>query len=248
MLAPVHEGTSSEALGWARAADRVAIAERALSATVTVACGDGHGAGVLVHEDGLVVTARHVVRDSSGYARQVEVRLRDGKSATGIVVRGHTPLDFALLWLDRKGPFATLPLGDTARLRAAEPVLAVGHPERFTNTVSGGMICNPRAVLGGVEYIQTDAALDHGNSGGPLLNAAGEVIGINVWEWGTLDSGKFALPVDYFADAVADVVSAGRRRCLSSRCCLSCGHLHLEAAPSTRFCRVCGSRQLASGA
>jgi len=222
-----------------------AIAEAAVQATVRIECGEGIGAGAIIHPEGLVLTARHVVRDEGLTCREVAVRLADGKRLRGIVVRSHWPLDFALLWLDRPGPFAWLPLGDASALRVAEPLLAVGHPSALTNTVSRGVVSNPRAQFWGVECLQTDTALAEGNSGGPVLNLRGEVVAVSAWQVENVDSGKFAVPVDWYLDDIAEVVSLGRAGSLKGWYCLACGHLETTHRPI--WCPVCGSEALVHG-
>jgi len=225
--------------------DASAVAEAAVQATVRIACGRDIGAGVIIHPEGLVLTARHVVHDDELTRREVAVRLADGRRLRGLVVRSHWPLDFALLWLDRRGPFASLPLGDPTALRVAEPLIAVGHPSALTNTVSRGVVSNPRARFMNIECLQTDTALDQGNSGGPVLNLRGEVVAISAWQIEQLDSGKFAVPVDWFADDIAAVLSLGRAGSLKARYCLACGHL--ESQRRLAWCPVCGSEAIVHG-
>jgi S1-C subfamily serine protease len=221
------------------------IAEAAVQATVRIECGDGIGAGAIVHPDGLVLTARHVVRDQGLTCREVAVRLADGKRLRGIVVRSHWPLDFALLWLDRRGPFAWLPLGDARALRVAEPLLAVGHPSALTNTVSRGVVSNPRSQFWGVECLQTDTAMAEGNSGGPVLNMRGEVVAVSAWQVEDLDSGKFAVPVDWYLDDIAEIAALGRADSVKGCYCLACGHLETRRRPT--WCPVCGADALVHG-
>jgi hypothetical protein len=115
----------------------------------------------------------------------------------------------------------------------------------LTNTVSRGVVSNPRAQFMGVECLQTDAALDQGNSGGPLLNLRGEVVAITAWQIENLDSGKFAVPVDWFVGDIEEVVEFGRAGCLKARYCLACGHL--EATRRLDWCPVCGSDAIVHG-
>jgi S1-C subfamily serine protease len=221
--------------------DLADAAERAVSATVTIYTPDGIGSGFLVDAEGLVVTGCHVVSsEDGGSLRTVGARLADDQELQGTVFRFHRRLDFALMWLSSRGPFAALEIGDPRSLRAAETVLAIGSPSAFRNTVSRGIVSNPRQLLNGVECIQTDASIDHGNSGGPLVNRRGEAVGINLWGWGTLASGKFALPLDYVIDDIHQAVRWGRDRCLEARCCALCGFAEIDHP--TWYCRNCGAR------
>jgi S1-C subfamily serine protease len=224
------------------AGDLADVAEHAIAATVTIQTPDGIGSGFILERRGLVVTGAHVVLSASGdLVQSVRVHLANDQELNGTVVRFHRKLDFAVLWLDSTGPFPTLKMGDPSSLRPAETVLAIGSPSAFRNTVSRGIVSNPRQLVNGMEYIQTDAAVDHGSSGGPLVNGRGEVIGVNLWGWGMLASGKFALPIDYLTEEIAEVVRAGRQHCLAGSCCRACGNLELQA--STWYCRNCGFRQ-----
>jgi len=222
-----------------------AVAMDAVAATVKIRTAEGHAAGFIVDPAGLVLSARHAVEDSGYTCRHVQVRLADGARAAGTVFRSHMALDFALLWLDRPGPFRFLSFGDPRSLRPGDAVLTVGHPAVFTNVVTRGIVSNPRTLHFGVELIQTDAAADDGNSGGPLLDRSGTVVGMNIWQYGDLASGKFALPVDYVLEDVREAVARGRRACLLSQYCLACGHL--RRAGIAWWCENCGSQALERG-
>jgi S1-C subfamily serine protease len=221
--------------------DLADVAERAVAGTLTIATPDGIGSGFVVHEDGLVVTGCHVVSDEGrGALRTVDVRLADDRELEGTVFRFHRRLDFALLWLTESGPFPSIAIGNALALRAAETVLAIGSPSAFRNTVSRGIVSNPRQVNDGVQWIQTDASIDPGNSGGPLVNRVGEAVGINLWIWGSVGSGKFALPIDYVTGDIEQAIRWGKDRCLQLKCCPECGFT--EGDRPTWFCRNCGVR------
>ena len=241
------------------AVDLTAAAQHAIQATVEVrvrtATGDASGAGFIIDPDGLVVTACHVIQDDSGIARRVSVRMASRRRTMGTVVRAHAKLDFALVWLDLAGPHPALSFGDPQALRPAEPVLAVGHPsisdlssqvEVLRYTVTTGTVANPRAELSGVEWIQMNTDIDPGNSGGPLVNASGDVVGVNVWKYADIGAGKMALPIDYLLDDVRQAKKLGRSGAARGRLCPSCGWLDL----GTRrwFCRNCGAPHPKTGA
>lgn len=137
------------------------------------------GSGVLVHADGFVVTAAHVVED----AEELEVEFKDGtRSKAGIVTLSRTE-DLALLAVEAppKKPVAAV-LGDSEALRPGQRVFAIGAPMGLERTVTAGVVSalrtNPPGGLVPHRLVQTDVALNHGNSGGPLFNEAGEVVGI----------------------------------------------------------------------
>jgi len=137
------------------------------------------GSGFLIEPDGLIVTNAHVVDTAS----TVRVRLFDGRRFTGRVIGRDTRVDLALVRIDGVRGLPTLPLGDSNRVRVGEFVLALGHPFGLEHSVSLGIVSRKGAPLTvaapGFDFIQTDAAVNPGNSGGPLVNMAGEVIGVN---------------------------------------------------------------------
>lgn len=137
------------------------------------------GSGFLVHPDGYLVTNAHVVGD----ATEVSVRLATGRSLKGTVVGRDGRVDLALVKVESKEKLPVLPLGNSDELRVGEFVLALGHPFGLEQTVSLGIVSRKGAPLQpaapGFDFIQTDAAVNPGNSGGPLVNMAGQVIGVN---------------------------------------------------------------------
>jgi len=218
------------------------IAEQTVRATVYVKVEHGHGSGFIVHPDGLVVTACHVLDGPSGIARKATIRLDDGREGTASLVRAHRALDFALLWLDTAGEYPTLAIGAAENTRYAETVLAVGHPgipgsgRALRNTVTTGVVANPSCIQHGVEWIQMTTDIDPGNSGGPLVNSRGHVIGINCWKFVAVAAAKMALPMDYLADDLEAAVRHGR---VAGSVCSICGSLEFE--PTGWFCPTCGA-------
>src|SRR5258705_8722267 len=136
------------------------------------------GSGFIIREDGYLVTNAHVV----GEADRIQVRLVDGRRFEGRVVGLDERVDLALVKIDAQG-LPVAPLGDSNRARVGEFVLALGHPFGLEQTVSFGIVSRKGAPIQGAvgtfEFIQTDAAVNPGNSGGPLVNMAGEGVGVN---------------------------------------------------------------------
>jgi S1-C subfamily serine protease len=137
------------------------------------------GSGFIIDPEGVIVTNAHVVEGVSS----AQVRLFDGRRFTARVIGRDGRVDLALLKVEGVSGLPTLALGDSNRLRVGEFVLALGHPFGLEHTVSFGIVSRLGAPLTvaapGFDFIQTDAAINPGNSGGPLVNMAGEVIGVN---------------------------------------------------------------------
>ncbi|HEU5013160.1 MAG TPA: trypsin-like peptidase domain-containing protein [Roseiflexaceae bacterium] len=161
------------------------MVERVLPSVVQVrSAGRGGGAGVVWRTNGAVVTNDHVI----GRSTQIEVALRDGRTFAATVAARNAALDLALLQVDTDDLPAAL-VGDSSGLRVGELVFAIGHPWGQRDLVTAGIVSG----LGEIEmvgtnrkaqYIRSDVRLAPGNSGGPLLNARGEVIGINAMVFG----------------------------------------------------------------
>ena len=163
----------------------VGIVDAAKPAIVQVRTeGRGGGTGILINEDGRLLTNNHVVaRDDA----KVEVLLADGRSFPAVVLQRNPRLDLALLKIEGDD-LKTLSLGDSTKLRVGEWVFAIGHPWGQRWVVTAGIMSTMRtAKLGDdltTHYIQSDVGLAPGNSGGPLLNADGQVVGINAMIFG----------------------------------------------------------------
>ena len=139
------------------------------------------GSGVIISEDGYIVTNNHVVDG----AENIDVILNDNRKFTGKVIGHDSGTDIALVKIDAKN-LTVLPWGDSDALRLGEWVLAVGNPFNLTSTVTAGIVsAKSRSInLSGDKmamesFIQTDAAVNPGNSGGALVNVRGELVGIN---------------------------------------------------------------------
>jgi serine protease Do len=170
--------------------------------TVEITCrdGEGRGSGVIWHPDGLLATNAHVVT-----APRHIVRLADGRELEGRVLVRDERRDVALL--DVEMPLPTLPIGDPGALRPGSLVLALGHPWGVTNALSMGVVhAVSRDRRGAPRYIAADVRLAPGNSGGPLVDAAGRVIGMNAMIVGGLG---VAIPVNVIGRVVRDAIAAG---------------------------------------
>lgn len=167
-----------------------AAAEVAARLTASLALVEGRrmgaGAGVVWRADGLVLTNNHVISERRDHAR---VTLADDRQFDARVLARDAEVDLALLEIEGGGEFPAARIGDSRTLRVGELVFAIGHPWGLRNTVTGGIISHlttahtdgPRREF---PVIRTDARLAPGNSGGPLVNAAGEVVGLNAMIFG----------------------------------------------------------------
>jgi serine protease Do len=138
----------------------------------------GFGSGFLVNASGVILTNNHVVDG----ADQVEVQLRDGRKFTTSDIKTDPKTDLAIVRIQAKGSLPFLELGDSDAMEVGDRVLAIGAPFGLTGTVTSGIVsAKGRSLKVNMyeDFIQTDAAINPGNSGGPLVNLAGQVIGIN---------------------------------------------------------------------
>ncbi len=155
------------------------------------------GSGVVVGEDGLIVTNEHVIRD----ADEIVVRLSDRSEHRAKVVGADIRTDVAVLRIQPARKLPVVTMGDSSRLKVGEFAIAVGNPFGLESTVTLGVIsATGRSaepdLEGGDDFIQTDASINPGNSGGPLLNARGEVVGINTAVVSAGQGIGFAIPIN----------------------------------------------------
>src|SRR5215470_4562714 len=167
------------------------------------------GSGFIIDPSGLIITNAHVV-DGAG---AIQVRLNGGKRFQGKVVGRDNRVDLALLKIDGASGLTALPLGDSNRLRVGEFVLALGSPFGLEQSVSFGIVSRKGAPLTvatpGFDFIQTDAAINPGNSGGPLVNMAGEVVGVNSMAARNGSIG-FAIPSNLVKMLVPELIAKGK--------------------------------------
>ena len=170
----------------------------------------GSGSGVLISQDGYVVTANHVIEG----ADEVTITLEDNRTFAATVVGSDPLTDVALLKIEAEGlPFLTF--GDSDALRLGQWVLAIGNPYDLTSTITAGIVSAKGRSLPSVEnsvniesFIQTDAAVNRGNSGGALVTVNGELVGINTAiasRTGSFSGYSFAVPSTIVQKAVEDI-------------------------------------------
>lgn len=171
----------------------------------------GAGSGFIVAADGIILTNAHVVQD----AKEVTVKLTDRREFSAKVLGADIKTDVAVLKIDAKN-LPTVRLGNPDALRTGEWVLAIGSPFGFENSVTAGVVSAVHRALpsdSAVPFIQTDVAVNPGNSGGPLFNGRGEVVGINAQIYsrsGGYQGLSFAIPIDLAQRVQQQIQKTGR--------------------------------------
>lgn len=170
------------------------------------------GSGLIVESNGIVVTNAHVIEGAS----RIVVNTQDGLELEAEVLGSDRDTDLAVLKVQPENPLPAVPLGSSTDLLIGEPVVALGNPFGLSNTVTSGVLsARGRTVPSESgerlfsDFLQTDASINPGNSGGPLVNLAGEVIGINTAIISAADGIGFAIPADRAQRVVGDLLRFG---------------------------------------
>ena len=178
---------------------------------------EGSGSGVIISSDGYIVTNNHVVEG----ADEITVKLNDDRELKGRIIGIDPSTDLALIKIEGDD-FPTVPVGNSDELKIGEWVLAVGNPFNLNSTVTAGIVSAKARAIGTTasngqaaniqSFIQTDAAINQGNSGGALVNARGELVGINAMLYsptGAYSGYGFAIPTSIMTKVVADLKQFG---------------------------------------
>src|SRR6059058_3858617 len=140
------------------------------------------GAGSIVDPSGLIITNRHVIKD----AYEIDVTLSDGTTFKGQLLGAGSGTDLAILKIDAGRPLPAIEIGNSDEVKVGEKVIAIGNPLGLASSVSAGIVSGVHRTMKSLpqyEFIQTDASINHGNSGGPLINMKGQMIGIDNQIW-----------------------------------------------------------------
>jgi len=170
---------------------------------------DGAGSGVIISEDGYLLTNNHVIEG----ATEVTVTLANKSEHEASVIGRDPKTDLAVLKIEGSGPFPKAVLGNSEKLRVGESVIAIGNPFGLGHTVTAGIVSAKGRFIGAGPYddfIQTDASINPGNSGGPLFNTRGEVVGINT---AIIPNGQgigFAIPINTAKPLVPQLIDDGK--------------------------------------
>ncbi|WP_396146237.1 trypsin-like peptidase domain-containing protein [Flavobacterium sp.] len=171
----------------------------------------GTGSGVIISEDGYIVTNNHVIKDAS----ELEVTLNNNKVYKAKLIGTDSKMDIALLKIDADGKLPYSTFADSDQVKVGEWVLAVGNPYNLNSTVTAGIVSAKARNLdtkGIQSFIQTDAAVNPGNSGGALVNTRGELIGINTMissPTGSYAGYSFAVPSNITRKIIEDIMEFG---------------------------------------
>jgi S1-C subfamily serine protease len=192
------------------------VADALRPAVVNLRAGSGRrggsGSGVLFTPDGFLLTNHHVVQGQD----RLRVRLADGRELPGRVVGNDPWTDLAVVHAEGSSAFPFAEFGDSARLRVGQLVVAIGSPYGFESTVTAGVVSatgrSLRSITGAIvdNVIQTDAALNPGNSGGPLVDSRGRVIGINTAVIQPAQGICFAIPINIARHLLPQLLKHGK--------------------------------------
>jgi serine protease Do len=173
------------------------------------------GSGFIIDPAGYIVTNHHVIKD----ADEINVKLSDNKELVAKIIGSDARTDLALLKVESKTPLPCVKFGDSDKIRVGDWVIAIGNPFGLGGTVTSGIVSSKSRDIemggGGIvdDFIQTDAAINKGNSGGPMFNIAGEVIGVNTAIYSTSGGSVgigFATPSNTTANIIAQLKESGK--------------------------------------
>jgi S1-C subfamily serine protease len=208
-----------------------AIVAQSLDKVVGIKAGGGTGTGFVAESSGLIFTNRHVVQSKP----VVDINYADGTTTTANVIYRDREKDFAVLRPTRASIRSALPLCYATYPKPGEEVFALGNPLGLANTVTRGIVSSVRRVEGdfrsivpeGTTLIQTDAAVNPGNSGGPLLNSYGEVIGIVTFKRSSGEGLNFALSI---IDALEALQAQRPKAVISGAALNACGNQQIAGS------------------
>lgn len=214
------------------------IIERYKNVVIQIATPHSTGTGFYLKSDHLIVTNEHVVRDN----REVVI---DGDFINRQTVKViYTDPQFDLAFIaapthDEAAP--PVNLGKSEAVVDGESVVAIGHPMGLKYSFTQGIVSNAQRLMeiNNLKYIQTDAAINPGNSGGPLVNKAGNIIGVNTSVYQNTNNIGFALQVDYLRKTLQDFKDGQQE--ISTRC-ISCSNLVFESNVESKYCPHCGAK------
>ncbi len=209
---------------------------------IQIATPHSTGTGFFLREPGLIVTNHHVVEGN----RAVIIEGAKFKKQLAVVRYADRKYDLAFLDGPQNGPeLPVVRLGVGKTMRVRDPITAIGHPFGLKFSVKSGIVSNDREIMNNIPYLHIDAALNPGNSGGPLVDNDGDVVGINTFIIRDGDNIGFSLPVSFLNDSLDDFKNAGGD---NSCRCPACSNVVSESTVDNGFCSFCGNRVSLPGA
>jgi serine protease Do len=202
---------------------------------VHIATPQGTGTGFCLKDRGLIVTNNHVVGNNS----EVVVSGKHLEKKMARVLFFDPPNDLAFVRMPEGLDVPQVRLAPQATIKEGDPIVAIGHPFELKYTATQGIVSKAKRLQNNLNYIQIDAAINPGNSGGPLVNAEGEIVGVNTFIIEGGDNLGFSLPVDYLIKSLDDYQPFFDR---TSFRCPSCANLLVIADTQDGYCPNCGAK------
>lgn len=216
------------------------IIEKYKDIIIQIATPYSTGTGFYLHEPNLIITNEHVIRDN----REVIVEGTKIKKQLSKVLFTDPKLDLAFLEIKDGSLMPDIDLNGKNDLIVGETILAIGHPFGLKFTATKGIISNTLHKQGDINYLQHDAALNPGNSGGPLVNTQGEIVGVNTFIIKNGNNIGFSLPASYLIQTIQEYQKENGK--VGARC-YSCSNMVFEDTAEGNYCPHCGSKiELAS--
>lgn len=210
------------------------VIDRYRDVVIQIATPYSTGTGFYLKAPHLIVTNEHVVRGN----QEVVINGHNLPKQMAQVVYADPKLDLAFLKITENDVIPEVNLANNGQVQQGDPVIAIGHPFGFKFSATQGIVSNTMHKVNEIDYIQHDAALNPGNSGGPLVNMAGEVVGVNTFIVRDGDNIGFSLPAHYLAESIREYESKSGE--VAARC-FSCGNVVAESQITGEYCPFCGS-------
>jgi len=194
------------------------------------------GTGFILKDEGIIITNEHVIRDN----KKVVVKGSTFEKALANVIYADPKFDLAFLSIEDFPEIKhNITFTNNFSLTEGDKVIAVGHPFGLKYTATEGIVSNLRHEEDGINYIQHDAALNPGNSGGPLLSSEGKVVGVNTFIIKDGNNIGFSLPIKYVMDTLEIFSSKGKKEAVR---CNSCMNIIFEENVEKGYCQHCGAK------
>lgn len=172
------------------------IVNRAIEGTVLIKSGNSEGAGAIINSSGFIITCNHVIKDKS----DIQIELNNKKKIKATLIESDKNRDIALLKIELNN-LPALRIGDSDNsIKVGDNVFAIGSPFGLRNSITKGIVSNLSTKINKFKFIQTDAKVNPGNSGGPLINETGEIIGLINSKISKAEGLSFAVPINSFKD------------------------------------------------